>query len=108
MLVLPSAIMALLVPHTESEYDRLVTRLDALIDHVGEDETHHIWIWHGCTALSYTYRTWAVERGPDCRRVCSTGLIGAHDPYDSHWCGLSHGAEFTRSVWSAAASPRCR
>ena len=27
-------------PHTESEYRRLVTRLDALIDQLGEDETH--------------------------------------------------------------------
>lgn len=28
------------VPHTESEYQRLVALLDALIDTVGEDETH--------------------------------------------------------------------
>ena len=28
------------VPHTEDEYNRLVERLDALIDEVGEDETH--------------------------------------------------------------------
>ncbi len=28
------------VPHTESEYNRLVTMLDNLIDEVGEDETH--------------------------------------------------------------------
>ncbi len=28
------------VPHTEEEYDRLVTVLDSLIDAVGEDETH--------------------------------------------------------------------
>ena len=28
------------VPRTEAEYDRLVEMLDALIDEVGEDETH--------------------------------------------------------------------
>jgi len=28
------------VPHTETEYRRLVTFLDHLIDEVGEDETH--------------------------------------------------------------------
>ena len=28
------------VPHTETEYNRLVAMLDALIDEVGEDETH--------------------------------------------------------------------
>ena len=28
------------VPHTEEEYQRLVTFLDALIDEVGEAETH--------------------------------------------------------------------
>ena len=28
------------VPHTVEEYQRLVTFLDALIDEVGEDETH--------------------------------------------------------------------
>ena len=28
------------VPHTEQEYSRLVVLLDALIDEVGEDETH--------------------------------------------------------------------
>ena len=28
------------VPHTETEYRRLVTFLDQLIDEVGEDETH--------------------------------------------------------------------
>lgn len=28
------------VPHTEQEYSRLVALLDALIDEVGEDETH--------------------------------------------------------------------
>lgn len=36
----PDLATVLFVPHTESEYDRLVTLLDALIDHVGEDETH--------------------------------------------------------------------
>lgn len=28
------------VPHTEEEYDRLVSLLDSLIDEVGEDESH--------------------------------------------------------------------
>ena len=28
------------MPHTESEYEGLVTLLDALIDRVGEDESH--------------------------------------------------------------------
>ncbi len=28
------------VPHTEAEYERLVTMLDNLIDQVGEDESH--------------------------------------------------------------------
>ena len=28
------------VPHTEEEYNRLVTLLDSLIDEVGEDESH--------------------------------------------------------------------
>jgi HTH-type transcriptional regulator/antitoxin HigA len=28
------------VPHTEEEYQRLVTFLDALIDEIGEEETH--------------------------------------------------------------------
>jgi HTH-type transcriptional regulator / antitoxin HigA len=28
------------VPHNEAEYERLVSMLDALIDEVGEDETH--------------------------------------------------------------------
>ncbi len=28
------------VPHTETEYNRLVAMLDKLIDEVGEDETH--------------------------------------------------------------------
>lgn len=30
----------LFVPHTEEEYEKLVTVLDDLIDEVGEDETH--------------------------------------------------------------------
>lgn len=29
-----------LVPHTEAEYDRLVSLLDRLVDEVGEDESH--------------------------------------------------------------------
>ncbi len=28
------------VPHSEAEYERLVSMLDGLIDQVGEDETH--------------------------------------------------------------------
>ncbi|WP_231561858.1 hypothetical protein [Nitrosococcus oceani] len=28
------------VPHTEEEYERLVSFLDSLIDEVGEDEAH--------------------------------------------------------------------
>ena len=28
------------VPHTEEEYNRLVSLLDSLIDEVGEDESH--------------------------------------------------------------------
>ncbi len=28
------------VPHTEAEYNRLVAMLDALVDEIGEDETH--------------------------------------------------------------------
>lgn len=28
------------VPHTEEEYERLVTFLDSLIDDIGEDESH--------------------------------------------------------------------
>ena len=28
------------VPHTEEDYDRLVSLLDSLIEEVGEDETH--------------------------------------------------------------------
>jgi HTH-type transcriptional regulator / antitoxin HigA len=28
------------VPHTEEEYERLVTFLDSLVDEVGEDELH--------------------------------------------------------------------
>jgi HTH-type transcriptional regulator/antitoxin HigA len=28
------------VPHTEEDYDRLVSLLDSLIDEVGEDESH--------------------------------------------------------------------
>ena len=36
----PSISTLLFVPHTEIEYDRLVQILDALIDVVGEEETH--------------------------------------------------------------------
>ena len=36
----PSLSTLLFVPHTEIEYDRLVQTLDALIDVVGEEETH--------------------------------------------------------------------
>lgn len=28
------------VPHTEAEYDKLVSLLDRLVDEVGEDESH--------------------------------------------------------------------
>lgn len=38
--VWPALAPLLYVPHTESEYQRLVSLLDALIDHVGEDEAH--------------------------------------------------------------------
>ena len=38
--VWPTIAPLLLVPHTESEYDRLVQMLDDLLDVVGEDETH--------------------------------------------------------------------
>ncbi len=30
------------VPHTEAEYEYLVNILDALIDQIGEDETHRL------------------------------------------------------------------
>jgi HTH-type transcriptional regulator / antitoxin HigA len=36
----PELAPMLYVPHSESEYQRLVTLLDELIDRVGEDETH--------------------------------------------------------------------
>jgi HTH-type transcriptional regulator / antitoxin HigA len=36
----PSVAPVLFVPHTEVEYERLVTILDDLIDTVGEDESH--------------------------------------------------------------------
>ena len=36
----PALAPLLYVPHTESEYEGLVTLLDALIDRVGEDESH--------------------------------------------------------------------
>jgi HTH-type transcriptional regulator/antitoxin HigA len=38
--VWPSVAKVLFVPHTETEYEQLVTLLDLLIDAVGEDETH--------------------------------------------------------------------
>ncbi len=38
--VWPSITDILFVPHTEAEYQQLVEVLDALIDVVGEDETH--------------------------------------------------------------------
>lgn len=38
--VWPTLAPLLFVPHTEPEYDRLVQMLDALVDVVGEDETH--------------------------------------------------------------------
>ena len=36
----PEMATTLFVPHTEAEYRRLVAVLDALIDEVGEDESH--------------------------------------------------------------------
>jgi HTH-type transcriptional regulator/antitoxin HigA len=36
----PSLAKVLFVPHTEAEYQRLVSLLDTLIDTVGEDESH--------------------------------------------------------------------
>ena len=30
------------VPHTEAEYDRLVSFLDRLVDEVGQDESHSL------------------------------------------------------------------
>jgi HTH-type transcriptional regulator/antitoxin HigA len=36
----PDLAPLLFVPHNEGEYERLVTLLDALIDRVGEEETH--------------------------------------------------------------------
>ena len=38
--VWPNLAPLLFVPHTEREYDRLVQMLDALIDVVGENESH--------------------------------------------------------------------
>lgn len=36
----PTMASMISVPHTEDEYQRLVSLLDSLIDLVGEDETH--------------------------------------------------------------------
>ena len=38
--VWPSLADTVFVPHTEAEYNQLVTLLDGLIDEVGEDENH--------------------------------------------------------------------
>ena len=38
--VWPIVSSVIYVPHTEKEYNRLVTLLDNLIDEVGEDEDH--------------------------------------------------------------------
>lgn len=38
--VWPTLAKVLYVPHSRSEYDRLVQMLDSLIDVVGEDESH--------------------------------------------------------------------
>ena len=35
------------VPHTEAEYDRLVSLLDRLVDEVGEDESHPLRFAYG-------------------------------------------------------------
>jgi HTH-type transcriptional regulator / antitoxin HigA len=36
----PEMASVVFVPHTEDQYQQLVTFLDTLIDRVGEDETH--------------------------------------------------------------------
>jgi len=36
----PQMARMIYVPHTEEEYERLVSFLDSLIDEVGEDESH--------------------------------------------------------------------
>jgi len=36
------------VPHTEAEYDRLVSLLDQLVDEVGEDESHPCFAYGNC------------------------------------------------------------
>lgn len=38
--VWPDLASVLFVPHSDDDYQRLVALLDALIDRVGEDETH--------------------------------------------------------------------
>jgi HTH-type transcriptional regulator / antitoxin HigA len=38
--VWPTVADMVFVPHTEQDYQRLVSLLDTLIDEVGEDETH--------------------------------------------------------------------
>jgi HTH-type transcriptional regulator/antitoxin HigA len=38
----PEMANTLFVPHTDAEYRRLVALLDALIDEVGEDESHSL------------------------------------------------------------------
>ncbi len=40
--VWPDLAPLLFVPHTEDDYQRLVTLLDSLIDRVGEDESHSL------------------------------------------------------------------
>ena len=40
--VWPMLMPVVFVPHVESEYQRLVTVLDALIDMVGENENHRL------------------------------------------------------------------
>ena len=40
--VWPALASIVFVPHSESEYQRLVGLLDALIDVVGEDENHSL------------------------------------------------------------------
>ena len=40
--VWPALASIVFVPHSESEYQRLVELLDALIDVVGEDENHSL------------------------------------------------------------------
>lgn len=61
------------VPHTEAEYERLVSLLDRLVDEVGEDESHpslHLWKLSVCssrstktsTSRNYPRSSWAAHQ----------------------------------------------